>query len=354
MLFTKKKVLILLPYDVTGGAEKNMRFLAKKLPEAHLIYLTGHGDEDSATYLRGRDTLTSYFHLLLLLRKQKFEGVVITSLVHLNLYARIFHFVLSPNFKLIIREAAVLSKYYERLNLKLTIFKLLTRLFINCCDLTISQSLDMSDDLLKKFKLKPEKLRLIYNPVDKNKLKNMSQQPCFHQDFCITSDYLNLIFVGRLEKQKNISELIEIILQVSRKVKLFVIGDGSEKEVLLDKVKKNNAEDRIIFLGEQKNPFYFMINCDLFLSTSFYEGSPNTIAESLALGIPVISYKCMGGVSELLIDKIGCKLIEMHKKEEFILSIETFHKAKYVYDLDDLTEEVTINSYKKLVYGKSV
>ena len=58
----------------------------------------------------------------------------------------------------------------------------------------------------------------------------------------------NIISVGRLHQGKRIDELIEIFSELkNNKSKLFIIGDGKEKENLQNLITKLNLNDRILF-----------------------------------------------------------------------------------------------------------
>lgn len=62
-----------------------------------------------------------------------------------------------------------------------------------------------------------------------------------------------------------------------------IIGDGIEYNRLINYAKKLEVEKYIRFLGYKENIYDYINACDLFLLTSYWEGSPNVVLEALAL-----------------------------------------------------------------------
>jgi len=101
-------------------------------------------------------------------------------------------------------------------------------------------------------------------------------------------------FVGRLEKDKGVFDLVAIWKDVSALIptaKLAIIGDGSEKNHLIDLIKKEQLQERITlcgYLGDER--FEIMRKSKLFLLPSYLEAWPITIVEAMSCGLPVIVY----------------------------------------------------------------
>ena len=111
-----------------------------------------------------------------------------------------------------------------------------------------------------------------------------------------------LLSVGRLEKQKNFIGLIEafsIVLKKFPKFKLIIIGSGSEKKLLLNKLYRLKIKKKVIFKNFIKPDHYFLTS-KIFILNSFFEGMPNVILESLSYKCPVISSNCESGPKEIL------------------------------------------------------
>ena len=113
-----------------------------------------------------------------------------------------------------------------------------------------------------------------------------------------TSDCSNhdIVWVGRISKEKNPEELIQIIDLVKEKVpdaKLNIVGGGDSEYI--DKIKHMIAErtlgNHVILHGFQKNVMPFYQASSVFLLTSEYEGFPLALQESMMAGIPTVMYE---------------------------------------------------------------
>lgn len=96
---------------------------------------------------------------------------------------------------------------------------------------------------------------------------------------------------GRLENQKNISFVIDIFNDISKRIdnsQLFIIGDGPLKDDLISKVNKLSLNDKTTFIGftNQLNDFFCM--ADELLFPSLYEGLPLTVVGAQNCGLPCL------------------------------------------------------------------
>ena len=69
---------------------------------------------------------------------------------------------------------------------------------------------------------------------------------------------------------------------------LKILGKGSLKDKLIEYANFLNINDNIEFVGYVKNPNSYFLSSDFLIMTSYYEGMPNTILESLSLSLPAI------------------------------------------------------------------
>ena len=105
---------------------------------------------------------------------------------------------------------------------------------------------------------------------------------------------LKFITVGRLSPEKSILRLVDILHKLDDEnydFSLDIIGDGPEWELIKNRVEHYGLNKKINMLGLRSNPYTFIKQADVFLLLSEYEGLPNTIYESLILGIPVLLQK---------------------------------------------------------------
>ena len=151
----------------------------------------------------------------------------------------------------------------------------------------------------------------IYNPVVLKKKKGKERK-----NF--------LLSVGRLEKQKNFIGLIDafsIVLRKFPKFKLIIIGSGSEKKKLFEKLKKLKIKEKVIFKNFIRPDHYFLTS-KIFILNSFFEGMPNVILESLSYKCPVISSNCESGPKEILKNGKYGYLVPVNKHKLLAKKIE--------------------------------
>ena len=89
------------------------------------------------------------------------------------------------------------------------------------------------------------------------------------------------------------------------------------KQQMKEKVNLLELTTKIEFLGFKNNPYKYLSKCDIYLSTSKFEGLGNSIIEALHFGLNVISYNSPGGVSEVLSNGKYGKLVDINSKLQF-------------------------------------
>ena len=164
-----------------------------------------------------------------------------------------------------------------------------------------------SQNCIKKFVFKKDKVKLLYNPtlLKIEKKNNLSKKNYF----------LN---VGRFCKQKNQSMLIDAFNEFyknNKKYKLLLYGDGPDKKKLQNKVKKLNLNKCIKFLGWKNNMLHIYKRAKLFILTSYYEGMPNVLIDAVNFETPSIAFNA-SGVEDILLNGKGGEIIKKKNSNE--------------------------------------
>jgi len=105
-------------------------------------------------------------------------------------------------------------------------------------------------------------------------------------------DFFNIITVSRLGEEKGFIRairVVEALYNEGHKLKWHIVGDGAMSNRLKEYIKKNRLKKVVFLYGEQKNPYRFMKNADLFLLPSFHEAAPMVYGEAWILGLPVLT-----------------------------------------------------------------
>lgn len=167
----------------------------------------------------------------------------------------------------------------------------------------VAVSKGVKDDLIKKFGVKEERIRVIYNPVSIKQISILSGEK-IDEDF--REDNIPVIIAsGRLTEQKGQWHLIRAFSEVRKKTecRLVIMGNGELKEYLQELTRELDLENDVVFLGWQKNPYKYLANADVFVLSSLWEGFGIVLVEAMACKIPVISTDCMSGPREILAPK---------------------------------------------------
>jgi len=121
------------------------------------------------------------------------------------------------------------------------------------------------------------------------------------------TDEIAIGIIGRLVPIKDHNFFLSVIEQVvqktKRKFKVFIVGDGSERETINIRVNKLNETypELIKMCSWEKDIARFNAGLDIICLTSKNEGTPVSLIEAQAANIPVISTD-VGGVQDILKD----------------------------------------------------
>jgi glycosyltransferase involved in cell wall biosynthesis len=207
-----------------------------------------------------------------------------------------------------IRCRLIISEHtHPSVNLDNERFGCITKLFMRYvypyADTIIAVSGGIKNDLIKVFHLHDNKIEVIYNPVDLKEIQISSRETADHEWF--HDEIPVIISVGRLTKQKGYPYLIKAFSLARRSLpcRLMILGEGEDKERLVEMARQSGVDRDIEFMGFRENPFPYMAKASLFVLSSLYEGFGNVIVEAMSLGLPVISTECPSGPSEIIDDK---------------------------------------------------
>lgn len=134
-------------------------------------------------------------------------------------------------------------------------------------------------------------------------------------------EYDWFVATGRLVYQKGFDILIAAFERIHRRIptwRLAILGDGDRFNELINLIRTKGLENKIIMPGRLTNPFPTMSQASAFILSSRYEGFGNVIIEAMALGVPVISFDCPFGPSEILEHNVSGLL--MPREDEHALS----------------------------------
>ncbi len=145
----------------------------------------------------------------------------------------------------------------------------------------------------------------IYNPLNRDDIISLSKKK--KKNIFGKKKSLKIINIGRFVEQKDQETLIKALDLLKDKVNFEarIIGKGKLKNKLNNLIDECNLKNKIKLLNFTDNPFKYLVQTDIFILTSIYEGLPNVLLEALSLKKFVISSDCPTGPKEILLNGNG-------------------------------------------------
>jgi len=168
-------------------------------------------------------------------------------------------------------------------------------------DLTLINSMNYRDFVIKQEGVPREKIQVIYNSINPEDYLH----PISHKEFCRVlnvGEGIRIIgFVGRLTYQKGLDILLRAAASLSDQGFVLWIAGVGEEETHLRKIAVDiGISERVIFAGYRRDVPRVLGALDLYVQPSRYEGMPISVLEAMAAGCPIIATAVDG----------NCELIE--------------------------------------------
>jgi glycosyltransferase involved in cell wall biosynthesis len=378
-----KKVFFVIPALAGGGAERVMLHLLKNIDRssfhATLIVFKKKGrflldlppDIEIKALTDGRHDvpfpLPAYLQFARLLRTERPDAVVsfMWYANHVVVTGKMLSgvrcgIIVSERYSLSLSHEGMLPEYLRRLTVRFLYPK---------ADAVVVNSANMGGELLRLCGIPDKKVFVIHNPVDIQKIRQMSQDAIHHPWY--RENIPIIIAIGRLTQQKGFSFLLQSVhLLKSGNVpcRIVILGEGREEKRLKKTAEELDIQDSVDFLGFQHNPYGYLARADLYVLPSLYEGFPNALLEAMALGVPAIATRCPTGPDEIITDGENGLLVppadatalaqaikkllldnDMRKKfsEEGKKRAEAFAVKKIMMQYEDVIEKVCAESAER-------
>ena len=140
-----------------------------------------------------------------------------------------------------------------------------------------------------------------------------------------------IIGIGRFTRQKNFLLLVRAFKQILTKYSnyhLILLGEGEEKDLLIKEVKKLEIQDKVSFLGYQKNVYKYLINSDCFILTSLWEDPGFVILEAALSNTLIISSNCPNGPNEILANGKNGLLFQNNNLSDLLIKFDEFKNLR--------------------------
>lgn len=166
------------------------------------------------------------------------------------------------------------------------------------------------------FKTESDRVFVVPNPVKQEMIDTQYQYK--------TSIHTIATF-GRLNEQKNHELLINAFSVFCKRYPEFELniwGEGEKKSVLEKLICDKKMSDKIHLCGNTSKVKDELLNTDIFVLSSNYEGLPNSLMEAMAVGVPVISTDCPTGPKDLITNKENGILVTSDSVDELVNALK--------------------------------
>lgn len=365
------KILEIVPSLSPGGGERLVVDLSNELSKTHNVVLMTLWDErlsKNSFYKQDVDEHVHYVNACLV-EKNKISvlwGVVKEILrvnpdiVHLHMchmFAALAVVLLGKRYKFYLTIHNNVKNIYDTSKIKL-LFNLLGRLNL-LRFVTISQT--NYDDFKEVYPMLEN--HLVYNGrkalVPTNKIKAVEEEIN-----CLKNDKRSKVFlhIARCSQQKNQIVLVKAFNKLIRDglngILLIIGADFEESE--LGKILREEACDRIHFIGVRNNVADYIFSSDAFVLSSLWEGMPITLLECINSGLPVVSTPTCGAVDvitngengilsrDFSVDGFADAIKDFCIKETDIKAFCEKNKGNSKYDIQYCAEEYSKIFQKEL------
>ena len=213
---------------------------------------------------------------------------------------------------------------------------------------------EMKEDLINLKNELKNKVDFLYNPIDFNRIKKLSNEDFSEEDKKLLKDKF-LLSIARLDCVPKDFETLFKAYEIAKKngydSKLYIIGDGPDKDKV-EKLKEANLyKEDILLLGRKENPYNWLKKADKLILSSRYEGFAIVLLEGLCLEKNVIASDCKTGPNEILANNRGLLfkvgdystlakyIISEKNKEELEFSLEEFERNRIFEKFLEILED---------------
>lgn len=158
----------------------------------------------------------------------------------------------------------------------------------------------------------------------------------------------NFLTVGRYDKVKGYDRLIKMFNQLDfDDWNLIMVGEGPERKKLQSLIDDLNLNDRVKLVGGTNNVKEYYQKASVFLMTSYEEGFPMVILESMKYGLPIIAFD-IPVLHEILPD--GNCIVKQGDYKAYIKLMKSFHDNKELRkDVGNLNAKKCMQFYDKSI-----
>lgn len=341
--------------NLAGGIASRGYAVDLVLAKAEGPYLSQVPGSVRLVDLKASRTLTSLLALVRYLRQER-PDAMISALSRANIIALWGRRLAGVPERLVINEQNTLSQWAQQSsNWCNRLTPQLASYFYRWATAVVAVSQGVADDLIQAWRIPRELVKVIYNPGVTPELREKAQLPLAHPWFQDDRTPV-LVGVGSLTAQKDFGTLLHAFAQVrrNRPVRLFILGEGSDRPMLEGLVRKLGLEHDVSLPGFVENPYAYMARASAFVLSSRWEGLPTVLVEALYAGTSLIATDCPSGPREILRDGKFGVLVRVGKADELAQAIARTLDGQVprapIESWQPFTLETVVDKYIRLLF----
>lgn len=334
-----KRILYILPSQNIGGTEKMLVLLAD--------HIRKYGFDPIVVTMQGRGKfheILSYYHLkyyILNIKKNPLFAIIKSFYIFLKekpciVQSFLFAGNIFAKFLRIFLWVPLICSQRSTDDWKKPVHWQIEKFSDFLCSLIISNSKAGKKAVVENADIKPGKIVVIPNGIAietiREKLKTIKES-LMHEGILVGA-------VGNLREAKGFDILINaasIVYRKKKDIKFVILGKGLLEEHLRKQIEKLGLTEIVSLYGFIDNVYNYMVNFDIVVIPSRWEGFPVVALEAMACGKPVIATKT-GDLPEIIEHGVSGLIVEPEKPEELANAI------LLIASNDTMRKEMGINS----------
>lgn len=225
-----------------------------------------------------------------------------------------------PRFGLVARTGTILTNKKEHAQdfWNRYVSPTLTRWLYRKADLIIAQSRGMARDLVVNHNVPVERVTTIPNPIAPRFLSSSAGTPGE------PASRGSVLFVGRLDPPKDPLFLLRSFwacTALKPDLRLHIVGTGAMQAEVEATIARLGLADNVTLHGFRPDVRDFYTRASVTVLCSRYEGLPNCLIESIALGTPVVTLDCDHGPRDIVVDGVNGYLVSTRDEQIFAEAI---------------------------------
>jgi glycosyltransferase involved in cell wall biosynthesis len=269
--------------------------------------------------------------LLLNLKKRKYDLIYANTVMCSELIQKVAHFDTKIVWHIHELELAIRCMGTERLK---------AEKYVNYI---IANSKSTMNNLLR-YGIDKNKVSVHYPGIDIRKIQNSSLSFSARETLKIPSEAFIIGSSGTAIDRKGIWDFVSLPLIIDsifpeNKFYYLWVGKLFNKEIVEYDLEKAGLTDRIIFSGEQRDPFPYYNIFDIYVSCSKEESFGLSAIESAVLHKPLVCYKNTGGIEEIAEQSNNITIPYLNLPEMAKKIIEVYRDKDRIKELGNLAFE---------------